>query len=51
MNLVLTLTNPRLYNKSRTDFKLGYPHVIYGSQIRNMLIVALLSLMKTPLLI
>lgn len=36
---------------SRTDFKFGYPHVMYGSAIRNMLMVALFNLMKTPLLI
>merc|ERR1712141_617678 len=46
-----SLTNPRLYISSRTDFRLGVPQVMKGSQILSMLMVALLSLTKTPLLI
>merc|ERR1712071_3890 len=46
-----TLACPLLLTRSRTLFKLGYPQVMYGSQILSILVVALLSLMKTPLLI
>merc|ERR1719336_1570679 len=45
------LTKPRLYTNSRTDLRLGVPQVMWGSQILSMLMVALLSLTKTPLLI
>merc|ERR1719384_2240800 len=45
------LTNPRLYTNSRTDLRVGVPQVMWGSQILSMLMVALFSLTKTPLLI
>lgn len=47
----LIFANPRLYTSSRTDLRLGYPQVIYGSQMRNILRVAVFSLTKTPLFI
>ena len=49
--LPLTRPNPRLYISSLTDLMLGYPHVMYGSAILNILIVALLSFTNVPLLI
>merc|ERR1712168_707865 len=45
------LTKPRLYTNSRTDLRVGVPQVMWGSQILSMLMVALFSLTKTPLLI
>jgi hypothetical protein len=34
---------------SFTDFRLGYPHAMYGSTILSMLIEALLNVTKVPL--
>lgn len=51
MRWKLCLTKPRLQIKWRTDFRFGQPQVMYGSAMRSILMVALFSLMNTPLFI